>query len=397
MAISDTKLRSIYGKPYSGPSEITDSDGLGVRVTPKGVINFQYRYRWQGKQHRIGIGKYPAISLRDARNKVSDLRESLDRGVNPKSVIDKKAASLSPTIADCLEYWQKTYVDVSLREKTKALYKSTVLKHMCNVFPGVPAEDIPVRHWVEIFTEEEKNNQRRARQLLVQMRSAINWCIRRQYISDCSIMKISPKDVGVKPSVGETTLTYNQLAKVWLAIERSRGTTANKILHQMLMLYGARNSELRLAVKGEFDREEGLWIVPAEKSKTAKTIRRPIFKEVEPFLDKLAMTYGEVLFPGPNMKVPMTIAGANRYLGRIRESVGFGDFTAHDFRRTLATRLSEEGVAPHVIEKMLGHELGGVLAVYNKHDWISEQKAAYQLYAEKIFWHVRKLSDSSLL
>jgi hypothetical protein len=49
-------------------------------------------------------------------------------------------------------------------------------------------------------------------------------------------------------------------------------------------------------------------------------------------------------------------------------------------------------VAPHVIEKMLGHELGGVLSVYNKHDWIAEQKDAYDLYAEKIFWHIRKIS-----
>ncbi len=43
-------------------------------------------------------------------------------------------------------------------------------------------------------------------------------------------------------------------------------------------------------------------------------------------------------------------------------------------------------------KKMLGHELGGVLSVYNKHDWIAEQKDAYDLYAEKIFWHIRKIS-----
>jgi integrase len=392
MAISDTKLRSIHGKPYSGAPEITDSDGLGVRVTPRGIINFQYRYRWQGKQHRIGIGKYPAISLHEARNKVADLRLSLDKGIDPKAAASHGRATSKPTVADCLAYWKKTYVDVSLREKTQALYKSTVIKHMTNVFPGVPAEEIPVRSWVDLFTEEEKINQRRARELLVQLRSAINWCIRRQYLPECSIMKISPKDVGVKAAVGETVLSYNQLAKVWLAIERSRASTSNKLLHQMLMLYGARNSELRLAVKGEFDREEDLWLVPAEKSKMRKIIRRPIFPAIEPLLDKAIMTYGDVLFPGPDLKAPMSISGANRFLGRIKDVAGVGEFTAHDFRRTLATRLSEEGVAPHVIEKMLGHELGGVLAIYNKHDWIAEQRAAYQLYADKILSQVKMIS-----
>ncbi len=103
------------------------------------------------------------------------------------------------------------------------------------------------------------------------------------------------------------------------------------------------------------------------------------------------MTYGDILFPGEDLKSPITISGANKFLRRIKDSLGFGEFTSHDFRRTLATRLSEEG-CPARHRKMLGHELGGVLSVYNKHDWIAEQKDAYDLYAEKIFWHIRKIS-----
>lgn len=66
------------------------------------------------------------------------------------------------------------------------------------------------------------------------------------------------------------------------------------------------------------------------------------------------MTYGDILFPGEDLKSPITISGANKFLRRIKDSLGFGEFTSHDFRRTLATRLSEEGVAPHVIEKCWG-------------------------------------------
>ncbi|HBD1695034.1 TPA: DUF4102 domain-containing protein, partial [Escherichia coli] len=71
MAISDTKLRTIYGKPYSGPQEVADADGLSVRISPKGVIQFQYRYRWHGKPNRLGLGRYPSLSLKDARLKWS--------------------------------------------------------------------------------------------------------------------------------------------------------------------------------------------------------------------------------------------------------------------------------------------------------------------------------------
>ncbi|OJN88540.1 hypothetical protein BK308_26610 [Escherichia coli] len=53
-----------------------------------------------------------------------------------------------------------------------------------------------------------------------------------------------------------------------------------------------------------------------------------------------------------------------------------GYWRTHDFRRTLVTRLSEMNVEPHVTERMLGHELGGIMSVYNKHDWIEAQRKA---------------------
>jgi len=392
MALSDVKLRSLYGKPYSGPGELTDTDGLSIRITPRGVINFQFRYRWNGKQRRLGIGKYPAISLRDARNIAADMRISIDKGIDPKLTNATSKSLSSPTVEECLSYWMENYVKPTLRPATQQLYQSTVIKNLSGAFPGIPAENIPVKAWVELFAEQEKVNQIRARQLLSQLRSAIGWCIRRQYLSRCEVMKISPKDVGIKASIGETVLTYNQLAKIWLAIERSRASTANKLTHQLLMLYGARNSEVRESLLSEFDFNEGIWTVPSTRSKMGNIIRRPIFAEAEALIKKAETAYGEVLFPGPNLKRHLSISAANRYIKRIQSTLGIGEFTAHDFRRSLATRLSEEGVAPHVIEKMLGHELGGVLTVYNKHDWLAEQKAAYELYASRILEHVRKIS-----
>lgn len=106
MAISDTKLRSIHGKPYSGPYEITDSDGLGIRITPRGVISFQFRYRWEGKQNRMGLGRYPATSLREARNLVADLREAADKGIDPRLSKESAKPKSRPTVKECLDYWK---------------------------------------------------------------------------------------------------------------------------------------------------------------------------------------------------------------------------------------------------------------------------------------------------
>ncbi|ADP12956.1 integrase [Erwinia sp. Ejp617] len=137
-----------------------------------------------------------------------------------------------------------------------------------------------------MFASQERENPRRARQLLTQMRSAISWSIRRQVIDSCSIMRISPRDVGVRAETGNRVLTYTELAHIWIAIERSRAATSNKLLHQMLMLWGARVSELRLSERSEFDMNEMVWTVPKEQSKMGNIIRRPIFEQIKPLLEK---------------------------------------------------------------------------------------------------------------
>lgn len=390
MALSDTKLRSIHGKPYSGPPEVADADGLGVRISPKGVILFQYRYRWNGKAQRLSLGRYPALTLKEARNVVSELRIMYDGGIDPRAYFEKSTGESVLTVGDCLKYWKEQYVDVALRPKTQTLYQATVLKHLAGAFPGRPIGDISVKQWVDFFSQQEKENPRRARQLLTQARTAIGWCIRRQVIDNASIMRIAPRDVGVRAEIGSRVLTYTELAQIWIAIERSRAATSNKLLHQMLMLWGARVSEMRLSERREFDLSDWVWTVPKEHSKMHNVIRRPIFEQIKPLLEKAMNTYDQVLFPGADTSAPITIAAANRYIQRIREGMGIGYWRAHDFRRTLVTRLSEEGVAPHVTEKMLGHELGGVMAVYNKHDWLEDQRKAYEIHADKLLWHIKK-------
>ncbi|SER25751.1 Integrase [Rosenbergiella nectarea] len=393
MALNDTKLRNILGKPYSGPAEITDANGLSVRISPKGVLNFQYRFLWSGKYQRVGIGRYPSVSLKDARNIADELKVLLFSGTDPRIYFIKTCSSRA-TLKDCLAYWYENYVITQLRPKTQNLYQSTVIKIMDGHFANVPIEDITAKQWVDFFTKQEKVNPRRARQVLSQLRTAIHWCVRRQLISSSSLLNLLPRDFGSSSKVGDRVLTYNELAEIWLKIERSRASSANKLLHQMLMLWGARNSELRLATKSHFDLESMIWTIPKELSKMGNIIRRPIFEQIEPFVERAMTTYQDVLFPGDSLTTPITISSANRYIGRIRSDMDIGYWRAHDFRRTLATRLSEQGVMPHVTERMLGHDLGGIMAVYNKHDWIEEQKKGYELHADKIFWHVKKLSSA---
>ncbi|MFM5464258.1 Arm DNA-binding domain-containing protein [Aeromonas simiae] len=64
MALSGATLRALYGRPYFGKTELSDRDELPARVTDRGAISWQYRYRWQGKAARLKIGRYPDLKHR---------------------------------------------------------------------------------------------------------------------------------------------------------------------------------------------------------------------------------------------------------------------------------------------------------------------------------------------
>ncbi|MFP2429297.1 tyrosine-type recombinase/integrase [Enterobacter ludwigii] len=388
MSLSDTKLRSISGKPYSGPAEITDGDGLSARVTPTGTVTFQYRYRWNGTPVRLTVGRYPATSLKEARVIVGEMRALYMKGVNPKNYFVREDGEL--TLKECLDHWWDKYVS-GLKPNTQTLYKSVVYNTMYTQFEDAPVAKIPVSAWVRFFDKQESLNKKKARVLLLQIRSVVNWCISRQLIPSCELLKLSVKNIGKKPEVGSRVLTYTELAKVWLALENNKIVSSNKVLHQLLLLWGARLSELRLATVCEFNMDDLIWTTPSEHSKMGNVIRRPIFDQVKPYVERLLNAGNDVLFPGQELDKAIDRSSANLYMKKLRDKIDIPDWRTHDFRRSLVTNLSGEGIMPHVTEKMLGHELGGVMSVYNKHDWLTEQRDAYELYADKVFWHVKQI------
>jgi integrase len=68
----------------------------------------------------------------------------------------------------------------------------------------------------------------------------------------------------------------------------------------------------------------------------------------------------------------------------MQDKIGIPYWTAHDLRRTFSTQLSAMGVAPHIVEKCLGHKLPKIMATYNQHEWLDERRDALNQWAEKI-------------
>ena len=398
LSLSDTKLRGILNKKYSERYELSDRDGLSIRVSEIGSITFQYRYRFKKKPKRLALGRYPGVSLAEARAKVPSLRQALEEGRDPARLIEEKKNKQKVLIDECIDLFLERHVS-TLREGTEYLYKYTLNKHARGVLKE-PVEDMTIQDWYAYFDSiSAKYTPITARDMLRRLKACIRFAIKRGLILHCQIIHIYPRDVGANSVTGERVPSIDELKVIWNEIDKSRcyPTTGNVI--KLCMLTGARMSEVRLMEKKDLDLEKKIWTVPKEKSKTKRKIVRPLsddsYKIIKWQLDTFSdfkqvvseggkEVFTQFVFPSGSYKKNISSQTVNKLCRLIRDRKSMEEWIAHDFRRSLTTILTSHDVALHVSEKMLGHSLGGVLEIYNKNEWLPEQQEAYDKWANLI-------------
>ena len=380
MALTDSKLRNIKA-PYTGKTELFDGNGLTARITKNGIISFNFRFQWFNKPQRMKIGRYPEVKLSEAREQVIKLRRAVFDGCDPRHLIG--GASEDVLLGNIAKEFLLLRVDKELSDKTKALYHSTVNKYVIP-YASINVERHTYTDWIKFFDRiNHDTSPENAGSILRRFKTFIRWAKSRGRITQSHLLDIPTLAIGKNPNRRERTLEWHETAKLWREIEMSRAALSCRVCTQLLILTGARNSEIREARVNEFDLERGIWILPAIRSKTKKSIRRALSGKVIELIKSLNLPYGssrEFLIPGQSAKKPLTCHAQNRFVQRLNDRMKLEHFVPHDFRRTIVTRLSENGIMPHVTEKMLGHELGGIMAIYNKHDWLDEQLVGYDLY-----------------
>ncbi|CDH24059.1 tyrosine-type recombinase/integrase [Xenorhabdus bovienii] len=179
MAITDSWLRSINGKPQEIMITKSDRDGLSVRVTPKGKVIFQFRYRWDGKGDRIDIGTYPATSLKDARDSVTSYRGELEQHRNPKIVkrVRKESALNAVTVESLIREWWKTVMEDS-RVMASEILRSFEI-HVFSKIGKLPHDEVTLHVWLALIEDVAKRTPSIGARILTYSKRAHKWAVRR--------------------------------------------------------------------------------------------------------------------------------------------------------------------------------------------------------------------------
>jgi integrase len=235
-----------------------------------------------------------------------------------------------------------------------------------------------------------------AHNLLGYVRRLFNWAIDQQVYagleaSPCDRLK--PKAIIGGKKLRNRTLNDAELRAAWIAAERMR--YAYGPLFKLLMLTGARKSEVAEAQWSEFDLAKKLWTIPAERVKAAAAHIVPLSDDAVTLLKSLpCFNGGECLFSVNAGRSPVAAFSAAKHrfdaeiLEALRETdpkAKLSDFVIHDIRRTVRTGLSAiPNISDLVRELVIGHTKPGLHRVYDQYSYLDEKRFALDAWAARL-------------
>jgi integrase len=188
-----------------------------------------------------------------------------------------------------------------------------------------------------------------------------------------------------KERARERILTDDELRSVWRKAEGQFG-----LLLRFILLTAARRSEAAEMTWGEINGT--VWTLPAARNKTKVDLVRPLSSAA---LNVLAqIDTGQELSSGPAdgmanrtvfpTKTGKPITGFWKYKLDFDKACGVKGWTIHDLRRTARSFMSRGGVSADIAERCLGHVIGGVRGIYDRHEYFEEKKRAFEALAAQI-------------
>lgn len=383
--LSDATLRKMIGRESPGDSFYADGDGLSIKVTKSGVMTWFFAYRLGGREakpQRLKLGNYPDMSLRLAREKRDQCRSWLAESKDPKHQLNLSTTeTLKPvTVEDALKYWIKEYA--TEKRANVERHKAQLEKHIYPYIGALPLAQCDTRHWLECFDRMKKEAPVAAGYVFQMSKQALKFCRVRRYAISNALDDLTIPDVGSKQDKGDRSHTDDEIGQLWQACQQLRFQPYYAAMLRLLVVFGCRSQEVRLSTWSEWDLKRWVWTVPKEHSKGGAKIVRPVPEAMRPFIDDLHRQHKDSGLLLGEIKESSAVSAWGRLVWKRLDHVE--SWSLHDIRRTFATKLNDLGIAPHVVEQLLGHIMPGVMAVYNLSQYMPEKLVALNMWCERL-------------
>ncbi|EMV2619344.1 tyrosine-type recombinase/integrase [Escherichia coli] len=398
MSLTDAKIRTL--KPSDKPFKVSDSHGLYLRVKPGGSRHWYLKYRISGKESRIALGAYPAISLSDARQQREGIRKMLALNINPVQQRAAVRGSRTPekVFKNVALAWHKSNRKWSQNTADRLL--ASLNNHIFPVIGNLPVSELKPRHFIDLQKGIEEKG-------LLEVASRT-----RQHLSNIIRHAVHQELIDTNPAANLGGVTTPPVRRHYpaLPLERlpellerigayhqGRELTRHAVL---LMLHVfIRSSELRFARWSEIDFTNRVWTIPATRepiigvhySGRGAKMRMPhivpLSEQSIAILKQIKDITGnnELIFPGDhNPYKPMcenTVNKALRVMGYDTKK----DICGHGFRAMACSALMESGLwEKDAVERQMSHQERNTvrMAYIHKAEHLEARKAMMQWWSD---------------
>lgn len=389
MALSDTAIRTAKHGPK--PIKLGDEKGLFLLLQPSGGKLWRLKYRFDGKEKKLGLGCYPEITLREARRRRDEARARLALGFDPSAEKSQAKLQVHWEAASSFQVVADEYLDKAAREGREAvtIKKSRwLLSLLAPMLGAKPVNSItPAELLATLRVVEEKGHYETARR----MRSLAGRVFR--YAVATSRATADPSSVLrgalTAPQVTHHSaiLTPNEVGRLLMLIEHYEGQPLIHLALKLTPHVFLRPGELRRAEWSEIDLHSAVWTIPAAKMKMRQPHRVPLSRQALQMLEAASALSGDqqfvfsALYPGKRPMSENTINAALRRMG-----YSSNEMTAHGFRAMASTLLNESGMwSPDAIELALAHDVSStVRGTYHRGSHWDERKRMAQWWSD--YW-----------
>lgn len=358
----------------SQTESVGGAPGLECVVSPKGTRSWRLLYRVKGdataKRRSIGLGRYPGISLAEARSRANDAIRLASGGVDPRSARAKRVREhdvlFGQSISQYLNWCETTNAPGTVEDK-----RSVSRTHFLPAFGAHPVRTISKAE-IASFLDTLAKQPARRRTAYSYLRHFFQWAVERDLIehNPCQAIR-APHLVPSRDRV----LTDSEIQALW-ALD---GTFAR--IGRLSLLTAQRRGSIEVMRWNEVDFTRKLWSIPASNMKSGRAHDVPLSDLALAELRGMPELGGPYVF-GVGSDGTRPFAGASNGMEGLRVQLygkewrasGQGDWRVHDLRRTAVTLAQREGCSIEEIRALTQHRTPGVIGVYARHAYADEKR-----------------------
>lgn len=388
MQFTEKFIQSLKPKNTRYDVREKSGDGFSIRVATSGERSWVFFYTFEGKKRRMTLGKYPALSLADARKKHRKQLKILESGKNP-SVVRKREqdeAIESSTVKNLIEEYLKEHARKNKRKSSADEDERMLYKDVLPAWGKHKARDITRRDVILLLDKiKERGAPIIANRTLACIRRMFHFAIKRALLDASPCVMI---EAPAKENRRDRYLSRGEIKIFWHSLKKAPISETIRLALKFLLVTAQRKGEVITAEWSEFDFDSNVWTIPASKAKNGLAHRVPLSTLALGLLSEIKNNSNNPrwLFPSNRNDAPMRGQSVDHALRRSMHLFpNMESFCVHDCRRTAATHMAGLHVSGEILSRILNHAKRGVTeAHYIKHSYDDEKRHALNAWSQKL-------------